>query len=84
MPQSHPYRIPLKTDAAWVAGIVAVLVAGAAQGTGGKPVDERCAKIERRIEWLTSRLRAGYRNKAGERWKEELRRLKLERRRRCR
>ncbi len=38
-----------------------------------------CDYIDERIEWINSRLRAGYRVAEGERWKQELRDLKMDR-----
>lgn len=44
----------------------------------------RCEAVDARIDWIDSRLRAGYRVAEGERWKDELRQLKKERLSDCR
>lgn len=44
----------------------------------------RCTYVDERIDWINSRLRAGYRVAEGERWKQELRDLKTENYDKCR
>jgi len=43
------------------------------------PSDYACAGIEKRIDHINSRMRAGYSTKEGERLKQELRALKKQR-----
>ena len=68
--------------------LTAILVAicltvSTAQAAGSRDKSE-CARIREKIRKIESRMRAGYTNKQGEKYNEELRRLRARRYELCR
>lgn len=67
-----------------VAGLAALVVMTVAAPAAGTSRDARCARLEARIENLRLRLRMGYTEPQGRRWRQQLRGLEAERRATCR
>jgi hypothetical protein len=81
---SHPCPARRRVVAGVVAGLAALLVIAAAAPAGGASRDARCTRLDTRIEDLRLRLRMGYTEPQGRRWRQQLRGLEAERRATCR
>lgn len=69
-----------KTTAIFFASCLALMTAQAAD----RHDKAECAKIREKIRTIESRMRAGYTNRQGEKYKEQLRQLKARRYELCR
>jgi hypothetical protein len=67
-----------------VAGLAALVVSALAVPAAAASRDARCTRLDARIENLRLRLRMGYTEPQGRRWRQQLRGLEAERRATCR
>jgi hypothetical protein len=66
------------------AGLALLVVMVLAGPVAGASRDARCTRLDTRIENLRLRLRMGYAEPQGRRWRQQLRGLEAERRATCR